>query len=58
MALTESSMMALGTKAPIFSLLDTISGKTISLEDLKSDIATVIMFTCNHCPFVYISIKK
>lgn len=53
MALTESTMMKLGTKAPDFQLLDTISGKNLSLTDLKSDIATVIVFICNHCPFVH-----
>ncbi len=52
MALTASSMLALGTKAPDFSLPDTLSGKTLSLSELKSPVATVIMFICNHCPFV------
>ena len=47
-----SNMMELGTKAPEFSLLDTVSGKTVSLSDLKSDVATVILFICNHCPYV------
>lgn len=53
MALTPSSMLELGTKAPNFKLFDTISGKTLSLNELKSDIATVIVFICNHCPFVH-----
>ncbi len=52
MALTESRMVPLGTKAPDFTLPDVISGKELSLEDLKSDKATVIMFICNHCPYV------
>jgi thiol-disulfide isomerase/thioredoxin len=52
MARTPSTMVALGTKAPDFTLTDTISGKNISLEDVKRNIATVIMFICNHCPFV------
>ena len=52
MALTESNMMALGTKAPNFHLRDTISNTYYSIDDLKSDKATVIMFICNHCPFV------
>jgi len=51
MALTPSNMMELGTKAPDFTLPDTVSGKDFSLKELKSDIATVIVFTCNHCPF-------
>ncbi len=45
-------MLALGTKAPDFELPDTVSGKQISLADLKSDQAMVIMFICNHCPYV------
>lgn len=52
MAYTESNMLALGTTAPDFSLPDTVSGKTLSLAELKSDKATVIMFLCNHCPYV------
>ena len=52
MAETPSTMVPLGTKAPSFSLPDTVSGKTISLETLKSDKATLVMFLCNHCPFV------
>lgn len=52
MALTPSSMPELGIKAPSFKLKDTISGKSLSLSDLKSNKATVIMFICNHCPFV------
>ena len=52
MALTESTMLALGTKAPDFNLPDTVSGKMVSLHDIKSDIATVIIFSCNHCPYV------
>lgn len=52
MALTYSSPMPIGTPAPTFSLPDTISGKTISLDALPSAPATVIMFICNHCPYV------
>jgi peroxiredoxin len=52
MAETPSTMLPLGTKAPDFKLLDTLSGKMISLADVKSPIATVIMFICNHCPYV------
>lgn len=52
MTLTPSRMMALGTKAPDFSLKDVVSGKTLALSQLKSEQATVIMFICNHCPFV------
>lgn len=52
MAQTPSTMIALGTKAPEFTLPDTVSGKNLSLNNLKSDKATLIMFICNHCPFV------
>lgn len=52
MARTPSNMMPLGTQAPDFQLPDTVSGQTVGLHDLKSDQATVIMFICNHCPFV------
>lgn len=52
MAETPSTMMPLGTIAPDFSLPDTISHTTKSLTELKSDVATVVMFICNHCPYV------
>ncbi|MDN5200744.1 thioredoxin family protein [Fulvivirgaceae bacterium BMA10] len=52
MALTPSNMLPLGTKAPDFELPDTISDKKLSLSNLKSDKATVVMFICNHCPYV------
>ncbi|MEE9373935.1 MAG: thioredoxin family protein [Saprospiraceae bacterium] len=52
MALSKSTMLSLGTEAPNFSLQDTVSGRYLSLDDLASDQATVIMFICNHCPFV------
>jgi len=52
MAQTPSTMLPLGTKAFPFSLQDTVTGKVRSLARLKSDKATVIMFICNHCPYV------
>jgi len=52
MAFTESNMLPLGTPAPYFELPDTVSGKTLSLDELQSREATVIMFLCNHCPYV------
>lgn len=52
MAATETNMIPLGFKAPDFSLPDTISGKTLSLDDVKGEVATVVMFICNHCPYV------
>ncbi len=52
MALTESTMLPLGTVAPNFHLRDVVSQRYYSLDELRSDRATVIMFICNHCPFV------
>lgn len=52
MAVTLSKMMELGTVAPDFALLDTVSDKTLKLSELKSDIATVVLFICNQCPYV------
>ena len=52
MARTLTKQIELGFDAPYFELPDTISGKVLSLDDLKSDKATLVMFICNHCPFV------
>ena len=51
MALTPSTMLALGTPAPDFSLPDT-DGNTVSLSDFAKCKALLVMFICNHCPFV------
>ncbi len=45
-------MLPLGTKAPDFNLPDTVSGAHLSLDQLKGEKGTLIMFICNHCPFV------
>ena len=52
MALTPSQMVALGSLASTFTLPDVVSGKYLSLSDIQSPKATVIMFICNHCPYV------
>lgn len=52
MALTPSNMIPLGTLAPDFTLPDTVSGSQKSLRELKGEKATLIMFICNHCPYV------
>ncbi|MBT8278260.1 MAG: thioredoxin family protein [Bacteroidia bacterium] len=52
MARTPSNMLPLGTRAPEFKLLDTVSDQQKSLADLSGEKGTVIMFICNHCPFV------
>jgi peroxiredoxin len=51
MAATESQMLALGTEAPAFSLPDP-DGNLHSLDDNKGAAAYLVMFICNHCPFV------
>lgn len=58
MARTPSNMLALNTKAPDFTLPDTVSGKQLSLSNLYGTKGTVIFFTCNHCPFVIHVIEK
>ncbi len=52
MALTESNMLPLGTPAPDFDLIDTVSGNRVNLDSLSNGEAVVIMFICNHCPSV------
>ncbi|MCR9251521.1 MAG: thioredoxin family protein [bacterium] len=52
MALTPSNMLPLGTVAPDFNLLDTVTDKNIGLKDIEPSKGTVIMFICNHCPYV------
>ncbi len=52
MARTPSNMLPLGTLAPDFHLLNPATGTTENLQQLKSQVATLIMFICNHCPFV------
>jgi peroxiredoxin len=51
MVVTASKMLALGTRAPDFSLPDT-EGNTISLADFEQAPALLVVFMCNHCPFV------
>jgi len=51
MALTPSTMLPLGTTAPDFKLPDT-NGKTVSLADFKDKPVLLVLFICNHCPYV------
>jgi len=51
MALTPSTMLPLGTTAPDFKLPDT-NGKTVSPADFKDKSALLVLFICNHCPYV------
>jgi thiol-disulfide isomerase/thioredoxin len=52
MAATHSNMMPLGTTAPDFELLDTVTGSNKSLQELKGEQGTIVIFMCNHCPYV------
>lgn len=52
MAYTESNMMPLGTEAPDFFLPDPVNGKVLRFADVAGLRATVVMFLCNHCPYV------
>ena len=51
MADVSSTMLELGTEAPDFSLSDT-TGQVVSLADYKQAPATLVVFMCNHCPYV------
>jgi len=52
MALTPSTMLPLGTMAPDFNLIDTKDDTFKTLSQLKGKKGTLVMFICNHCPFV------
>jgi peroxiredoxin len=51
MVRTPSTMLPLGTTAPEFSLMN-VDGRTLSLADVAGPRGTVVMFICNHCPYV------
>jgi peroxiredoxin len=51
MAVT-STMLALGTRAPDFTLPDVLSGREVSLGDFEGSKGMLVMFICNHCPYV------
>jgi thiol-disulfide isomerase/thioredoxin len=52
MARTPSNMIPLGIRFPDFELPDTVSGSYIRFNELRSGSVTVVMFLCNHCPYV------
>lgn len=52
MALTSSNMLEIGTKAPDFRLLNVKNNQFVELKDVEGKHGTVMMFICNHCPFV------
>ena len=51
MVKTASTMLPLGTPAPAFSLRN-VDGQMVSLEDFQGKTALLVIFMCNHCPFV------
>ncbi|MBA4276171.1 thioredoxin family protein [Flavobacterium sp.] len=53
MSRTPSNMLPLGTIAPEFYLKDTNSNESFSFSDLKGEKGTLVIFICNHCPFVH-----
>ena len=52
MALTYSKMLPLGTELPKFELLNVLTDKDYSTDNLISEKNTVVMIICNHCPYV------
>ncbi len=52
MARTESNMLQLNSKAPSFSLPNSIDGKQLTIEQVKGATGTLVIFMCNHCPYV------
>lgn len=52
MSQTPSNMLPLGTIAPNFKLKDTNSNDYYTYDDLKGEMGTLVIFICNHCPFV------
>lgn len=52
MALTESTMMELGTLAPDFALPDVVTAKIVRRDDFRGQKGLLVMFICTHCPYV------
>ncbi len=52
MAATPSTMLPLGTPLPDFKLLDVVNAKPIGPAELKGHAGVLVMFICNHCPYV------
>lgn len=58
MTRTISNKVALGTLAPNFYLKDTNSSESFSFQDIKGEKGTLVVFICNHCPFVHHAIDE
>ena len=52
MAATSSTMVALGSSAPAFTLPEPATGAVRSLAEIRGNVGTLVMFICNHCPYV------
>ena len=52
MVKTASTMLSLGTKAPDFSLTNAVDGKKVAVSDYRGKQGLLVIFMCNHCPFV------
>ena len=52
MALTESTMLELGTRLRILHLTDVVTGKTVRRDDFRGNKALLVIFICAHCPYV------
>ncbi|MFZ5469727.1 MAG: thioredoxin family protein [Myxococcota bacterium] len=52
MALTPSTMLELGTVAPTFRLINAVDGQPVALDDVAGPRGLLVMFICNHCPYV------
>ena len=52
MALTESTMLELGSHAPDFALTDVVTGKLVHRDDFSGQKGLLVLFICTHCPYV------
>ena len=52
MSLTPTKPIPLGFDAPYFDLPDVVTGKNVTVNDIKGKKGTLVMFICNHCPYV------
>ncbi|HKL18659.1 MAG TPA: thioredoxin family protein [Halalkalibaculum sp.] len=52
MSATPSTMLELGTEAPDFNLPDVVTGDQVSISDFEESETLLVIFMCNHCPYV------
>lgn len=52
MSIVDSNILPLNTVAPDFNLPDVVTGDSVNLQFLRGEKGTIILFICNHCPFV------